>query len=101
MAKAKAKKEKLVTRVVVGPKGIHTVDPKTGDRYYAEIGETIKLSARAAKTFERYLEAPGVASAKAAVAAAEVDADDTAEAEDEGEQEEATEDEGGGSGDGS
>lgn len=81
MAKAKAKKEKIVTRVVVGPKGIHTVDSKTGDRYYAEIGETIKLTARAAKTFERYLEAPGVAAAKAAVAKAEVDADAGAKAE--------------------
>ncbi len=78
---AKAKKEKLVSRIVVGPKGIHAIDPKTGDRYYAEIGTTVKLTARAAKAFERYLEAPGVAAAKAAVAKAEVDADAKSEAD--------------------
>ncbi len=100
---AKAKAEKLVTRVVVGPKGIHHVDPKTGERRYFDIGETIKLTAKSAKSFSRYLEAPGVAKAKAAVKAAEqadVDTgDDEPEAEAEAEAED--EDEGGDSGDGS
>lgn len=96
-AKAKEKTEKLVSRVVVGPKGIHAVNPKTGERYYAEIGETISLSARSAKTFERYLEAPGVAKAKAAVKEAE-EADTS---EDKEATPDPAEDEGGESGDGS
>lgn len=70
MAKA-SKKEKLVTRVVVGPKGIHHIDPKTGERRYFDIGEPIQLSAKSAKAFARYLEAPGVTKARAAVKEAE------------------------------
>lgn len=70
MAKAKAKEE-LVERIVVGPKPIHAHDPKTGERILAKIGDTVFLPARSAKTFARYLKAPGVAKAEAAVKAAE------------------------------
>lgn len=73
MAKAKAK-EKLVERVVIGPKGIHAHDPKSGDRIFAKVGDTVFLPARSAKKFARYLEAPEVAKAKAAVAKAEAEA---------------------------
>lgn len=72
---AKATKEKLVKRVIVGPKGIWVKGELKG------IGETIMLPLRSAKRFARYLEAPGVASAKAAVAKAEAEADEDAEAE--------------------
>lgn len=72
---AKAKAEKLVERLVVGPKGIHGIDPKTGDRRHYAVGETIKLPAKSAKKFARYLEAPGVAKAKAAAKAAEEEAE--------------------------
>ncbi len=83
-AKAKAKKEKLVTRVVVGPKGIWIPDGEGhGGRRLAGIGETIKLTAKSAKAFSRYLEAPNVAKAKAAAKVAE-----DAAADDEGEEEE-------------
>ena len=84
---AKAKAEKLVTRVIVGPKGIWVKGELKG------IGETVKLTARTAKAFSRYLEAPGVAKAKAAVKEAE-------EADVEDENEAPAEDEGGDSGDG-
>ncbi len=87
MTKAKAKKERLVTRVVVGPKGIWIPDGEGhGGRRLAGIGETIKLTAATAKAKSRYLEAPGVASAKAAAKAAE-----DAAAADEGEEEEESE----------
>ncbi len=73
MAKAKAR-DGLVERIVVGPKPIHALDPDTGARYRAEIGDTVFLSARTAKTFSRYLKEPGVAKAEAAVKAAEEEA---------------------------
>ncbi len=87
MAKAKAKANKLVERVVVGPKGIWISDDEGGKRL-AGIGETIPITAKSAKAFSRYLEAPGVAKAKAAAAQAEAEA-----LADEGE--EKVEDEGG------
>ncbi|KKM27948.1 hypothetical protein LCGC14_1569640 [marine sediment metagenome] len=75
MAKAKANaRDGLVERIVVGPKPIHALDPDTGARYRAEIGDTVFLSARSAKTFSRYLKDPGVAKAEAAVKAAEEEA---------------------------
>ena len=70
MTKAKARAG-LVERIVVGPKPIHALDPDTGERYRAEVGDTVFLSARTAKTFSRYLKDPGVAKAEAAVKAAE------------------------------
>ena len=70
---AKAKKEELVERLVIA-KGIHCHNEK-GERYFAKVGDTIKLPLRSAKTFARYLEAPGVAAAKADVAAAEAKAE--------------------------
>ncbi len=73
MAKAKAKAEKLVERVVVGPKGIW-VNTDDGSKRLAGIGETVKIPAKSAKAFARYLEAPGVAKAKAAAKAAEDEA---------------------------
>ncbi len=88
MTKAKApKKEKLVERVVVGPKGIHCHD-KNGERIFAKIGDTIYLPARSAKKFEQYLEIPSVAKAKAEVKAAEAEAEADDAAEDEGSGEE-------------
>ncbi len=72
---AKAKAEKLVERVIIGPKGIWVKGELKG------VGETIKLPMRSAKAFARYLEAPGVAAAKAAVAKAEAEAVDDAAAE--------------------
>ncbi len=82
---AKAKAEKLVTRVVVGPKGIWINGPD-GGKVLAGIGETIKIPARSAKQFARYLEAPTVAKAKAAAKKAEDEA-----ADDEGDAPEAPE----------
>lgn len=84
MAKAKAAgKERLVERVVVGPKTIWAQDPKTGERFEAKIGDTVKLPLRTANTFARYLAAPEVVKAEAAVKKAEADAADEA-APDEG-----------------
>ena len=74
MAKAD-KKVKLVKRVVVGPKGIWIKGKLHG------IGETVELPLKSAKTFACYLEAPGVAAAKAAVAKAESEANEDADAE--------------------
>lgn len=72
MAKAEASvKEALVERVVMGPKGIHCHDPKTGDRIFAKVGDTVHLPVRSARKFARYLEAPEVAKAKRKVAKAE------------------------------
>lgn len=92
---SKAKAEKLVTRVIVGPKGINIKDPQTGERRLAKVGETIKLPARSAKAFARYLEAPGVAKAKEAAAKAEADAlaDEGDNAEEEEQEEESSESE--------
>ena len=101
MAKAKAKAPKMVTRVVTGPKGVWVDDPDsdTGSKRLAGIGETIKITAKSAKAFARYLEAPGVAKAKAAAKAAEEEAaSDEGEEEEDGAGEDSTsEDEGGGS----
>lgn len=72
-AKAKAKADKLVERIVVGPKGIWVTDDE-GSKRLAGIGETIKITAKSAKAFSHYLEAPGVAKAKAVAAQAEADA---------------------------
>lgn len=63
--------EKLVERVVVGPKVVHYHHPETGERTRGEVGDTIHLPLRSAKAFARYLEAPEVAAAKAEVAEAE------------------------------
>ncbi len=79
MAKAKAK-AKLLERVVVGPKPIWTVNPETGARHKAEIGETVHLAPHTAKKFARYLADPKVAKARAVAAKAEEDSAD-AEAE--------------------
>lgn len=97
MAKAKAKAEKLVERIVVGPKGIHAIHHKTGERFKAEIGDTVWLSARTAKTFSRYLKDPKVAAAEAAVAEAEADAEAEGEAPESPPNAEPSESEGGGS----
>ncbi len=63
--------EAIVERVVTGPKGIHAKRDGTGERYYAEVGETVKLSLRSAKKFARYLTAPGVIAAQEEVKKAE------------------------------
>jgi len=98
MTKAKAK-DGLVERIVVGPKPIHAQDPKTGERYTAQIGDTVFLTARAAKTFSRYLQAPEVAKAEAAVKVAEEEAaeEGTAEVAGPSPKDEPSESEGGGS----
>ncbi len=64
----KAKAEKLVTRVIVGPKGIWIKG------VLHPVGTTIRLPAKSAKAFSRYLESPNVARAKAAAFAAEEEA---------------------------
>jgi hypothetical protein len=68
-------KEKLVERIVIGPKPIHAHDPETGARIVAQIGDTVFLPARSAKAFARYLKDPKVAAAEAAVTAAEAEAE--------------------------
>lgn len=77
---AKAAKEKLLERVVVGPKPIHAQD-KDGNRYVAQVGDTVYLPPHTAKTFARYLADPKVAKAQAAAKQAEEAsaADETAE----------------------
>ena len=99
MAKAKAKgKSGLVERIVVGPKPIHAQN-EAGERYTAQIGDTVFLTARAAKTFSRYLQAPEVAKAEAAVKVAEEEAaeEGTAEVAGPSPKDEPSESEGGGS----
>lgn len=66
-----SKGEHLVERLVVGPKPIHYHDPKTGERKLGNIGDTIRLPARSAKAFSRYLISPEVAAARAKAEAAE------------------------------
>ncbi len=80
MAQAKAKKEELVERLVI-KKGIHCHNAK-GERIFAKVGDTVKLPLRSAKRFAQYLEAPGVAAAKAEVAAVEAEAAGGAETAD-------------------
>lgn len=70
MAKAKAK-EGLLERVVVGPKPLHCTNYDTGERFVAEIGDTVWLTPQHAKSKARYLQAPGVAKAQAKAREAE------------------------------
>jgi len=63
--------EKLVTRVVIGPKPLYTTDPDSGEPRVAQIGETVRISERTAIAFAIYLEDPKLAAAKAAVIAIE------------------------------
>ncbi len=74
MAKAKAKEapqEAPLERVVVGPKSVWGIDPKTGNRREYKVGETIFLPPHQAKSKARYLQAPEVAKALAAAKVAE------------------------------
>ena len=68
---AKAKAAKLVTRVVTSPKGIWVPGPGGEGRIHAGEGESVQISAKSAKAFARYLEAPTVAKAKKAAKVAE------------------------------
>ncbi len=67
-------KANLVERIVKGPKPIHGVDLKTGERKVYNVGDTIMLPAGTAIAKARYLEIPAVAEAQAAAAKAEADA---------------------------
>ena len=67
-----AKVEERFERVVTGPKPIHALNEK-GERYVANIGDTVSLNARQCKTFARYVTAPEVAAAQAKVKQAEED----------------------------
>jgi hypothetical protein len=71
LPRVEAPKEKLVTRVVVGPKAIFSSDPVTGEVRKAEIGDTVQVTERAAASFAAYLEDPKLVEAKAAVIAIE------------------------------
>lgn len=64
---------KTFKRVVKGPKPIHHVDPKTGERFIAQPGDTIDVTPQTAVSKAAFLVDPKVAAAqkKAEEAAAE------------------------------
>jgi hypothetical protein len=67
---AKAKQEKVLERVVKGPKPLHHIDPLTGLRFLAKVGDKIKVRAQQAISKAHLLIDPRVAEAEKVAAAA-------------------------------
>ncbi len=72
---------KYLKRIVKGPKPIHHLNPKTGNRYIAEPGEEILVLPQQAKSKSHLLIDPKVAAAQKAAEEAANEAEAEAEEE--------------------
>ena len=74
---SKAEKVELVDMVVTGGKR-YSANDADGVPYFAQPGDTVKVSLRTAKVFKHCLTAPGVVTAQAAVEVATAEAEEEA-----------------------